>query len=99
MKEQGPLKTYSATLREALIIKCIVCMGGDATLIMDCDSPDCPLVHFRPDSRPDGLKKKYWSETLGRVKAMPTYRKRVVTEEQKAAAAERMRNYRAKSVS
>lgn len=99
MTGQGQLKTYSATLREALSLKCLDCCGGDSTLAVDCDSPDCPLVHFRPEARPDTLKKKYWSEKHGRMKALPTPRKRVLTDDQKAAAAERLRNVRASQIS
>ena len=99
MKEQGPTKTYSATLREILALKCLECMGGDSTLVGECDSPDCPLVHARPESRPDGLKKRYWSEKHGRLKALPIPRKRSLSDEQKAAAAERLRNFRAAPVS
>ena len=90
MRERGPLKTYTATLKEAIALKCGDCCAFDGAMILDCDSTDCPLVNFRPESRPDGLKKKYWSEKLGQMKALPVPRKRTMTEEQRRLAAQRL---------
>jgi hypothetical protein len=90
------VKNYQATMKEIIHIKCLDCMGGDASLVLECDSPDCPLISVRPTSRPDALKKKYWHETGGFLKAIPTLRRRVVSEEVKQQATERLRELQKK---
>ena len=89
------LRTVQVSLSEMIGVKCLDCCGGDAVMVVECDSPDCPLVHGRPSGRPDGLKKRFWSESQGMLKVMPVPRKRILTEEQKVAATERLKASRA----
>ena len=70
------LKTSPATVRQCLIVKCLDCMCGDTVAIVECDSPDCPLVTVRPRSRPDAMRKKFWDEETGRLRLLPKARKR-----------------------
>jgi hypothetical protein len=85
------MKTYQATMKEIIHIKCLDCCGGDTAMVLECDSPDCPLISVRPTQMPDALKKKYWHEGGGHLKAVPVLRRRVISEEVKQQATERLR--------
>lgn len=85
------MKTYQATLKEIIAIKCLECMGGEAAEILDCTALDCPLYHVKPESRPDAVRAKYWHSGDHCLKALPVPRKRVLSEEQLQASRERIR--------
>ena len=88
------MKRIKAGLKEIVAVKCLDCCAGDSVAVLECDSPDCPLLSAKPKSRPDGIKAKYWSEADGRLKALPELRVREVTEEQRRAAGERLAEMR-----
>lgn len=88
------MKTAIATLKDILALKCLDCCGGDWDAVLNCTSTDCPLLTTRPTGRRDKLKAKFWSETKGHLKILPVLRKREVSDEQRAAAAERLAKFR-----
>ena len=89
------MKTCQASMKEIVAAKCLDCCAGDSVAVMECDSPDCPLISARPRNRPDGIKSKYWSEADGRLKVLPILRRREVSDEQREAARERLAKARA----
>ncbi len=90
------MKKLQATLKDCLALKCLDCCGGDWDGVLHCTSRDCPLLTTRPTGRRDKLKARFWSETGGHLKALPVLRRREVSVEQRAAAALRLAEARAR---
>lgn len=84
------MKQHFESVKNAVHIKCGECCGFDWAVVLDCPAQDCPLYHYRPKSRRDTLKARYWSDKDQRMKAIPRPRPRVITDEQRRAASERM---------
>lgn len=89
------MRTCKANMKEIVAVKCIDCMCGDSVAVVECTSPGCPLFSARPRNRPDGIKSKYWDDEAGCLKMVPELRRRVVTDEQREAARERLNKARA----
>lgn len=93
------MEKVQVSTKDAMHLKCIECCCGDWNMIIECRDQMCALFLMRPKRRRDALKAKFWNEETSQFKARPVIKKRtgrVMTEEEKKAAGERLRKIRSK---
>jgi len=92
-------KPEKATRKLAMLAKCHDCTGGYADGKYDCENPKCPLYQWMPyaSSMPDEEWLKYNPKMKGQVTWEESGRE--MSEEERAAAAERLAKARGKKSS
>ena len=84
------LETEYTSIKNVIAIKCMDCCCGDLNEVSQCTSTNCPLLLLRPTKRKVGLKDIFWDSENNCLKKLPIVKQRIMSEEQKLMAKQRM---------